>query len=126
MAATARISGTQKYAPALGVRIFPLTSQQEKKAITAGQGHQGPSGTELIYIHRDWTAFKHDDFPFAGGIGQAQHSTVDEAFNAAMQRWKAEAMRNQPFHAMEAVALPAGQNQSESQRSSSSVGYLAH
>ncbi|CZR62465.1 uncharacterized protein PAC_12362 [Phialocephala subalpina] len=102
---------------------------KEAKAVTTGQGHQGPSGPEFIPIHRDWTAFKYDDFPFAGAIGQAQYSTVDAASNAAMQRWKAEAMRNQPFHTIEAVALletkSAGQNESESQRSGSNVGYLA-
>ena len=75
-------------------------------------------------------AFKYDDFPCAGLTGQAQYSTADPAFNAAMQRWRAEAMRNQPFHTIEAIAVletrSAGQNKSESERSGSSVGYLAH
>lgn len=108
----------------------PLTSPQETKALTAGKDHQGPGEPKFIPIRRHWkTTFKPDDIPFADATRQNQDSTVDAAPNAVMQRWKTEAVRNQPFHAIDAVALPdtrsAGQNQSASQLSGSSVGYLA-
>ncbi|RDL38441.1 Uncharacterized protein BP5553_02781 [Venustampulla echinocandica] len=102
---------------------------KEAKVVTTGQDHQGPSGPGFIPIHRDWMGFKYDKFPSTGTMGQAQYSTVDAAPNAAMQRWEAEAMRSQPFHGIKAVALPetrsVSHNQSESQRSGSSVGYVA-
>lgn len=106
------------------MRIFSLTSPQKAKAVTTAQGHQGSGGPEFIPINRDWMAFKYDNSSFAGAIGQAQYSTVDTTFNAAMQRWKGEALRSQPFHTIEAVVLPTTRP-AESQRSGSGVVYLA-